>query len=133
MLRALLAILVILELIAMGVYALQNQALETVRFLTMSWSGVPMWVVPAVAMAGMLVTCVLYGFFSGIGWRLRHHRLSRDVDEHHADVERLRRENAELHGRLRERDEAPVATEPTTEPAGRPATEPATEHRWERP
>lgn len=100
MLRALVVLLLILELVAMGMYALQNQELTTVRFLTMSWPRTSAWTPTAVAMLVMLVTCILYAFVSGIGWRVRHHRLSRHVDERQAALEQLQRENAELHERL---------------------------------
>jgi uncharacterized integral membrane protein len=117
MLRALVVLLVVLELAATAVYALQNQATTAVTFLNMRWTGVTTWWPAAAAILVMLATCILYGFVSGIGWRVRHHRLSRHVDEHQATAEQLQRENAALRerlsGRPRTTDERPV--EPSIE------------------
>jgi uncharacterized integral membrane protein len=122
MLRALVVLLLILELVATGLYALQNQALMTVNFLTWNWADTPTWAPTSAALLVMLVTCILYGMASGVRWRMRHRRMARDVDTHTATVEQLQRENAELHEELaglRSRREAPNTPETSAEPTDR--------------
>jgi hypothetical protein len=96
MLRALILLLLVLVIAGTALFALQNQAPFTAHFLTMSWDGTPVWAPAAAAGLSVLVICVLYGLVSGVGWRIRHRRLSRDFDDHQAAAERLEQENLEL-------------------------------------
>jgi hypothetical protein len=100
MLRALALLLLVVVLVGMGLFALQNQGTFTSHLLTFSWQGTPVWAPGAAAGLAVLLVCTLYGLAAGAGWRIRHRRLSRDFDEHQAAADHLQRENLELRERV---------------------------------
>ncbi|MFZ0215908.1 MAG: LapA family protein [Candidatus Dormiibacterota bacterium] len=96
--------LLVLVLVVLGIYALQNGATTEVTFLFWRWS-LPRWVPAAVFTAAVLVVLFLYGLFFGVGWRFRHRRLQRTASEIESrasdlqhDVNQLRVEMSRAHG-----------------------------------
>lgn len=100
MLRGLVFLVLIGVLAATAVFALQNQEQTTSHFLTMSWEGTPVGLPVLASALAVLVTCLVYGFLSGVRWRIRHGRLSREFDDYLTATDRLEQENLELREKL---------------------------------
>ena len=96
-------ILVVLALLLLGIFAVQNSSTEQVNFLTFHWAGVPQWLPPVLAGGAVAILLILYmlvaGGRRGIRQRGVKGRADSRVSALETENERLRQEVAELRNR----------------------------------
>lgn len=113
-------ILLIVALLAVGLYAAQNTATHDVTLWHYHWSGVADWV-PVVLAAGLVaVLFLVYMGYAAARSGLRHGALRRRITTHEATIgdlrretQRLREENARLKSEIRG---TPLPLDSTTAP-----------------
>jgi hypothetical protein len=109
-------VLLILAMLAVGLYATENTGTHDVTLWNYHWSGVPDWV-PVVVAAGVVVVLFLvYLAYAGTRWGMRHGALRRRITTHEAAIgdlrkenQRLREENARLKSQMQGLGTAPAA------------------------
>ncbi len=124
--------LLLLALLAVGLYAAQNAGTHDVTLWHAHWTGVADWV-PVVIAAGLVaVLFLVYMMYAGARSGIRHGALRRRITTHEATIgelrketQRLREENARLKSEVRNAQLAapPVHGEedaPQAEPMGAP-------------
>ncbi len=100
--------LLLLALLAVGLYAAQNTATHDVTLWHAHWTGVADWV-PVVLAAGLVaVLFLVYILYAGARSGMRHGALRRRITTHEATIndlrketQRLREENARLKSEVR--------------------------------
>jgi len=89
-------VLLILAMLAVGLYATENTGTHQVTLWNYHWSGVPDWV-PVVVAAGVVVVLFLvYLAYAGTRSGMRHGALRRRITTHEAAIGDLRKENQRL-------------------------------------
>lgn len=124
--------LLLLALLAVGLYAAQNTGTHDITLWHAHWTGVADWV-PVVIAAGLVaVIFLVYMMYAGARSGIRHGALRRRITTHEATIgdlrreaQRLREENARLKSEVRSAQLAasPVYGEedaPEAEPVGAP-------------
>lgn len=124
--------LLLLALLAVGLYAAQNTGTHDVTLWHAHWTGVADWV-PVVIAAGLVaVLFLVYMMYAGARSGIRHGALRRRITTHEATIgdlrketQRLREENARLKSEVRSAQlAAPPAygeeDAPQAEPVGAP-------------
>lgn len=113
-------ILLILAMVAVGLYAAQNTATHDVTLGNYHWSGVADWV-PAVVAAGVVVLLFLvYMVYAGTRSRMRHGALRRRITTHEGTIADLRKENQRLreeNARLKSQTQSLRTPQPAAQPA----------------
>jgi len=120
--------LLLLALLAVGLYAAQNTGTHDVTLWHAHWTGVADWV-PVVIAAGLVtVLFLMYRLYAGARSGMRHGALRRRITTHETTIsdlrtqtQRLREENARLKSEARSPQSAPVEADqgaPATEPVG---------------
>ncbi len=125
--------LLLLALLAVGLYAAQNTGTHDVTLWHAHWTGVADWV-PVVIAAGLVtVLFLVYMLYAGARSGMRHGALRRRITTHETTIsdlrketQRLREENARLKSEARSAQSAPRVEAdqgaPAMEPVGvRPA------------
>lgn len=119
--------LLLLALLAVGLYAAQNTGTHDVTLWHAHWTGVADWV-PVVIAAGLVtVLFLVYMLYAGARSGIRHGALRRRITTHEVTIsdlrketQRLREENARLKSEARSGQSAP----PVEADQGAPALEP---------
>lgn len=119
--------LLLLALLAVGLYAAQNTGTHDVTLWHAHWTGVADWV-PVVIAAGLVtVLFLVYMLYAGARSGIRHGALRRRITTHETTIsdlrketQRLREENARLKSEARSGQSAP----PVEADQGAPAMEP---------
>ncbi len=120
--------LLVLALLAVGLYAAQNTGTHEVTLWHAHWTGVADWV-PVVMAAGMVaVLFLVYMLYAGARSGIRHGALRRRITTHEATIsdlrketQRLREENARLKSAIRN---APATAPPVEADPPAPLAEP---------
>jgi uncharacterized integral membrane protein len=96
-------ILLVIALLLLGIFVVQNSSTEQVSFLTFHWAGVPQWLPPVLAGGAVAILLVLYmlvaGGRRGIRQRGVRGRADSRISALESENERLRQELAELRNR----------------------------------
>jgi uncharacterized integral membrane protein len=96
-------ILLVIALLLLGIFVVQNSSTEQVSFLTFHWTGVPQWLPPVLAGGAVAILLILYmlvaGGRRGIRQRGVKGRSDSKVSALESENERLRQELAELRNR----------------------------------
>src|SRR2546423_15624129 len=91
-------ILVVLALLLLGIFAVQNSSTEQVNFLTFHWAGVPQWLPPVLAGGAVAILLILYMLVAGGRRGIRQRGVKGGGDSRgsapEAENERLRPEGA---------------------------------------
>ena len=113
-------ILLILALVAVGLYAAQNTATHDVTLWNYHWSGVADWVPVVVAAGAVVLLFLVYMVYAGTRSRIRHGALRRRITTHEGTIADLRKENQRLreeNARLKSQIQSLRPTQPGTQPA----------------
>jgi hypothetical protein len=117
-------VLLVLALLAVGLYAAQNTSTHDVTLWHAHWTGVADWV-PVVLAAGLVALLFLvYMLYAGARSGMRHGALRRRITTHEATIsdlrtqtQRLREENARLKSEIRSTQPAAPPVEGERAPA----------------
>jgi hypothetical protein len=89
-------VLLILAMVAVGLYAAQNTASHDVTLWNFHWSGVADWVPVVIAAGAVAALLLIYMAYAGMRSGLRHGALRRRITTHEATIGDLRQENQRL-------------------------------------
>lgn len=116
-------LLLILAMVAVGLYAAQNAGTHDVTLWNYHWTGVADWVPVVVAAGVVVVLFLLYMVYAGARSGMRHGALRRRITTHESAIadlrkenQRLREENARLKSQMQAQPMHPAQPAPAPSP-----------------